>query len=599
MPTAWIVDVEELAAIERGGDAPAIDPGRTYAVRSSATVEDGEARSFAGQFASVLDVPGTAAALGEALRAVAASARTDAVAGYARAAGIDPASIRMAAVVQEMVPAVAAGIAFSTNPITGLEEVVVEAVAGGGEALAQDGATPSRWVDRFGALTERPDAGPIGDDVALAIGREVRRVAAAVGVPVDLEWVADGERVWWVQLRPITALARTPIYSNRISREVFPGMIAPFVWSLNTRFVNRAWHRLITRAIGPNAIDPDALARPFAFRAYFDMGAFGEVFASFGMPRRSMEMLLGLPTGEERPRMRPSAASLRKVPRLLALAGTALRFPGRVPRDLARLDARVAGIVATDPDGLDADALLRRIDDLSDVLRDYAWMNILGPFLQMGWTAALRRRADGAAEALDPGREAPERRAIDPGSAIADLAALLATLPADAPERLRAAGAEAVDDPRWREAWSGFLARFGHLSDRPNDCSVPSWREEPEVPLGLVLGHAPTTSAAASPHALEGSRAWRRAARARVQRETIGYGYARAYAAFRPTVLALGEHLRDRGAVAERDDVFLLDLAEVRALVAGGDVAARALVAQRRAAFADLRDLEMPETIVG
>ena len=45
--------------------------------------------------------------------------------------------------------------------------------------------------------------------------------------------------------------------------------------------------------------------------------------------------------------------------------------------------------------------------------------------------------------------------------------------------------------------------------------------------------------------------------------------------------------------------MFLLDIAEIRSLVAGDALDAPALVAERRASFEDLRDLEMPEVIVG
>ncbi|MFM8999485.1 MAG: PEP/pyruvate-binding domain-containing protein [Actinomycetota bacterium] len=613
VPRGWAVSAEALAALSRGERLPTpdLDPDRSYAVRSSATVEDGDLRSFAGQFSTLLDIPGTPQAIADALRAVAASAGEEGVAAYARDAGLDPADIRMAAIVQDQVAAVASGIAFSRNPVTGFEEVVIEAVAGAGEALAGHGATPSRWIDRYGTLTLRPgdadDAmpAPIDDDLALAIGRDVRRIAALAGAPVDVEWAYDGERVWWLQYRPVTGLGDLPVYSNRISREVFPGMIRPFVWTLNTHFVNRAWHRLITRAIGRNAIDPDTLARPFGFRAYFDMSVFGEVFASFGMPRQSIEMLLGLPTGEDRPKMRPPMRALAKFPRLLALVGTFLRFPRTVPGALARLDRRIAAVADGDPADLDDAALVARLDAQSAVLEGYAWLNILGPFAQIGWTNALRRSltragVDGAL-ASTAGAEDPTRLAVDPTVALRGLAALVDDLGDGARGVARAHRPDAIDDPRWTAAWTGFLERFGHLSEKPNDCSTPSWREEPDIPVALLLGLAPEASTSAPAAAIppKARRAWRRAARARVQRETIGFGYARAYARFRPVVLALGDRLVARGALATRDDVFFLEVEELRGVARGEPIDARTTAADRRAAFEGLRDVEMPETIVG
>ncbi|MFM8945018.1 MAG: PEP/pyruvate-binding domain-containing protein [Actinomycetota bacterium] len=595
VPAARVVDVAVLAD-PHALDLSWVDPARAYAVRSSASVEDGAERSFAGQFATVLDVRGEAA-VRDALRAVAASAHAARVVAYAGEAPTR--AVAMAAIVQDLVPAVAGGVAFSRNPVTGIEEVVIEGVAGSGEALVGEGRTPARWVDRFGAITERPSIdAPLPDEVVLRLAHDVRRIAESFGRPVDVEWVWDGAQIWWVQVRPITVLHDVPLFSNRISREVMPGMIRPLVWSLNTGIVNRAWMRIIRRLIGRSDLRPEDLARSFAFRSYFDMGVFGRIFASFGMPRQSMEQIVGLPTGSDRPRMRPSTgAAIRNLPRLLALAVTALRFPRTSGRALRRLERALGPIRAVDPAGLDARALLARVEALSAVLERYALLNIYGPFIQLAWNGALRRGAgEGEPSSLDPGADDPRRRAVDPAVAIADLAALAADL--GLLDRLRSGGADAVTEPAWRDAWSGFLDRFGHLSDRPNDCSAASWREEPMVPLGLVLGHVERPRVAAR-HPLEGSRAWRRAARARVDREVIGAGYARAYALLRPTALALGERLVAAGAIAERDDVFFLDLDEVRGLVAGDAADVRARIAERRRSFEDLRDLEMPELIVG
>ena len=60
-----------------------------------------------------------------------------------------------------------------------------------------------------------------------------------------------------------------------------------------------------------------------------------------------------------------------------------------------------------------------------EVVERYAYLNILGPFIQMAWTGALRRRAgsEGTGDlVLDPGGDDPDRRVNDPSVAVADLA---------------------------------------------------------------------------------------------------------------------------------------------------------------------------------
>ena len=60
-----------------------------------------------------------------------------------------PAATRLAVLVQPMVAATAAGIAFTADPVTGERGcVVIDAVAGIGDRLASGAATPDRWVVR-------------------------------------------------------------------------------------------------------------------------------------------------------------------------------------------------------------------------------------------------------------------------------------------------------------------------------------------------------------------------------------------------------------------------------------------------------------------
>jgi len=95
----------------------------------------------------VLDVRGTDAVV-SAVRRCRASAFSQRVAAYQRARGLSGAR-RMAVLVQRMVPAQAAGVAFSANPVTGERaEAVVSAVRGLGDRLASGQATPDEWMVR-------------------------------------------------------------------------------------------------------------------------------------------------------------------------------------------------------------------------------------------------------------------------------------------------------------------------------------------------------------------------------------------------------------------------------------------------------------------
>ncbi len=101
------------------------------AVRSSGSAEDLPGASFAGQYETVLDVRG-AEALVAAVQRVFASAFGHRVTVYHAAQG-QHARGRMAVLVQRQVEAIAAGVAFTANPVTGNRaEVVISALYGSG-----------------------------------------------------------------------------------------------------------------------------------------------------------------------------------------------------------------------------------------------------------------------------------------------------------------------------------------------------------------------------------------------------------------------------------------------------------------------------------
>src|SRR5262245_14721854 len=91
------------------------DLGGCVAVRSSATAEDGDTASFAGQFETVLNVR-TPQELAAAIARVRASVKADAVRAYCAPRRIDPSRLEMAVILQRMVRAEVAGVLFTVNP---------------------------------------------------------------------------------------------------------------------------------------------------------------------------------------------------------------------------------------------------------------------------------------------------------------------------------------------------------------------------------------------------------------------------------------------------------------------------------------------------
>lgn len=195
----------ELTADDRrsllGASAEELGSG-PFAVRSSGIAEDGAERSFAGMYETVLDVP--ADELPAATDRVLASAQAARATAYGSAA-----NGHMAVIVQRMVAPAAAGVALTADPISGDRRTcVVTAVRGLGERLVSGATVGDEWVVRDGvARARRQPEHAIDPGQALRVANEARRIAAALGVPQDIEWAIDADGgLWILQARPMTAL---------------------------------------------------------------------------------------------------------------------------------------------------------------------------------------------------------------------------------------------------------------------------------------------------------------------------------------------------------------------------------------------------------
>lgn len=621
VPPAWVVvPGPDGASHEAVATALAgvVRDGQRYAVRSSAAVEDGSEHSFAGQFDSVLDVRGVDA-VARAVATVVDSASTDSVETYAHERTGSTGPVAMSVVVQEMVPAAVAGVAFSVNPVTGLSEVMIESVRGGGEALVQRGETPQRWVRKYGAWRERPEDPSLPAEPAERIADDVTAMARAYGRPVDVEWAVDeGGALHYLQLRPITGVGRVSYYSNRFSREVLPGIIVPLVWSVNIPIVNGAWIALLERLVGDTGLEPGHLAERIYGRAYFNMGALGTVFDMLGLPREFLEQLSGTERPEgglTRPRMSPKA--LAKLPRVLWFAAGLLGYARRTETTLGELGARLDRVRSTPPESMaDASAVIAALDELRPIVERVAGLNVLTPLLSEFHNHRLASRL--SARGLDYGDvdfanrdDGSEGR--DPAVAIARLAELAGTLGPEACAALDAGDTAALRrDPgaaAFLERLDGVLAAYGHFSDSGNDFSHVPWREDPGTVLRLVRSQAGqraarhrTTRTDVRARAGRGAlAAFDRAARYQVLREQVSSFYTLAYGYHRPLYLRLARLLGIDGWEPAGRAVFHLTDAEVRSLASGALTAerARALVAERLAEEELVRDVIVPDVVVG
>jgi len=230
-----------LGGSDQGGDnADGDDPD--VAVRSSATMEDSAAASFAGMQDTYLGVAGAGSVLHNVRRCWASLYNEESVA-YRRRLRMSETGHAMAVVVQRMVRPRAAGVMFTRSPVTGDRSVVaIEGTWGLGSALVSGDVTPdsftvskitgeitSRRVSPKGRLhsflpngggvtvTDTPaaqrEAACLTDDEIRALADVGRSVEAHYGTPQDIEWaLLEGDapaasRIVLLQSRPETVWA--------------------------------------------------------------------------------------------------------------------------------------------------------------------------------------------------------------------------------------------------------------------------------------------------------------------------------------------------------------------------------------------------------
>lgn len=204
VPNGFVVVNQPGDELDRALDR--LGPG-PYAVRSSAVAEDLAEASFAGQYETFLDVEGQTA-VREAVDRCRAAATSSRVASYREQRGVT-ADSAIAVLVQTMVPAAAAGVAFTGNPVTGdRDEVVVSAVRGLGEQLVAGSSTAEEWIIRGrDAARRRGLESIITAQQAASIADLARKAEHHFGQPQDVEWALSREgEIYLLQSRPMTAL---------------------------------------------------------------------------------------------------------------------------------------------------------------------------------------------------------------------------------------------------------------------------------------------------------------------------------------------------------------------------------------------------------
>jgi len=601
--------------------AQLIQPDTKYCIRSSANLEDERDHSFAGQFESFLNV-GTLEEVTDAIVSIWESSTGERVSSYINSIGRTDEEIKMAVIIQEMIQPKYSGVVFTKNPVNGMDEIIVELVAGSGELLVQAGITPERWVYKWGNWLETPAHQEAVPPLVSQLVKQAKNIATKYGKPVDLEWTYDGKDIYWLQLRDITTLRGVNVYSNRISKEFMPGIIKPLVWAVNISVVNSSWKRLFIELVGRVAkdLELDNLARPFYYRAYFNMGVIGDIFELLGMPRESVELIMGIEvTAGDTPKFRPGVRTIKYIPRMLFFAIGKLMYSGKIERFLVTQGKTIDRFISLDLDSMGEKETLQYIEQLFQASMEASYYVIVSQLLMGFYNMLLRRLLSRRAidiRDLSFAREKEMVTDIDFNYNISQLHERYRGLPEETKIMVKSGGYNALykipelDDLKRHIDQS--LSIFGHLGESGNDFSRETWRENPDLLLKTIISYKSPEAGKSEcveigdiKGGLTGATLLRfiyhRAVKYRVYRERTDFIYTRGYALFRPSFLHLGRLFRTKGYLESEDDIFYLTFIEVKDIVESGVMTAeyRSSLSHRKEEIDRYRHVTLPDLIVG
>ncbi len=619
-----------------GPDGLAVDlplvrlgPG-PYAVRSSARGEDGAEDSHAGQFDTLLNVD--AEDVARAALAVRASGGADRVAEYRRLRGLSGEGLP-AVIVQRMVPAQAAGVAFSADPVSGVRNrAVISATGGLGDALVSGEVNGEGWtLDANGTLLEGPNAPTV---LTLAEAQQVaalaRQAEALFGAPQDIEWAIEGDRLAILQSRPITTPLRPApaaddalvVLDNSNIIESYPGHVSPLTYSFAAYCYDRVY-RSFVRLLGMPQTEVARNADVFANlltrvdgRVYYNLGNWYRALAllpGFRVNRDFMETMMGvdepLPaelTDAIAPPPSSGLARIADIARLtrvgLGLLLQALVLPRTKRRFMARLDGAIGG--ASDTETANLTQLAHDYRTIEAELLDRWDAPLVNDFLCMIGFGLSRRMLESWAGPR--GLEFHNDVMIGQGDIVSaepvQRIARMATLAreANAVAALAEGRPALANFPALAAEVDAYLAAFGDRCTEELKLESTPLADDPAPLLAAIRAGAArdmAPRAARKPPdwaALIPDRPVRRAlaravtgwARARVRdRENLRFERTRIFGQARRVFRAMGREFYGLGVLDDPRDIFHLTVHEVLGTIEGAAVTPdlKALAALRRA----------------
>lgn len=557
----WIQNTEEgfviadREALQKTLDLPPV--ASRVAVRSAFSREDGESQSLAGCFASFLNVP-SPEVWPAVCRVWHSSRRLDA-------------PCRRDVLIMAMVDARHAGVAVTE---TSHEDDLVNVTEGLGDRLVSGlVAGETLHLPKLRAFEKPTETGFAGRLQRLL--RDVRRVFGSRNW--DVEFADDGRQCWLLQVRPLTRpVIRNEWFTYANHREILPPLPSPLMTSLIASCASDLFDYY--RGFDARLPEHRPFIEVFAGRPFINLSLLTDMMRLWGLPTRLVtDAIGGRDIGAQGWRWGRLARSL---PALMRLGWAQLRAPSAAHQCMAWL----SGFGDAPPE---TDSFANCVRDLQKVYT--ALVREMFSLTQaMSGPLALLRRL-GVLSALAARHETVTTRLLT------DLDPLREYVQAHPHLTAALAEGRVPEDDGFQTLWQAYLARYGFRGVFESDIACPRYHEQPETLLRSLLAERPRQVPLPLPWlAWLVYPLWQQARRALAAREALRHTAMQTFDRIRRRMKRLAAQALQDGRLPAADDLWLLDIEELRQLD-GGWCATPDFLAARRQAQATLAGYAFPD----
>ncbi len=497
------------------------------------------------------------------------------------------------------------------------------------------------------------DRPALSAEQAAAVADLARQAAEEFGQPQDIEWAIEEGKLYLLQSRPITTLRNLPdpdgalnIWDNSNITESYNGVTSPLTFSF-ARSVYEGVYRQFCRILRVPERKIEASDLTFRCmlgliqgRIYYNLLNWYRVLAllpGFTVNRRFMEQMMGVRESlpAEIVASLDQATAQQRFLDMFSLAGMILALiknlvtlDNRVPHFYARLHRALR---EPDPPLVEMrlDELMAHYSELEADLLAHWDAPPVNDFFAMIFHGTLRKLTqqwcgdtDGML-ANDAIRGQGGMISAEPAARVSEMALIAAEDKAFTETLCHAPLAEILRavriHPQFQARYEDYLAKFGDRCLEELKLESETLHENPLVLLRSVgeLARAPMPARKAAAHADSASdavrqmrarlrrspvRLWllmwvlRKASITVKQRENLRFERTRLFGRVRRIFREAGKRLHANGVLDHANDIFYLQVEEIRGYVAGNSVTAdfKPLAALRQAEFQRYREAPSP-----